>query len=130
MKRGSLSPGRCCFHRCAWAAPCPGSRAISSVPSDSCVTWRPSRSTVRPRAESMTPPHIQLVDPRPSLQIMLEQALAQRPEIGARGADVAYYETRLRQERIRPLAPALSVGLSAGSFGGGSDQVGYRFSHF
>jgi outer membrane protein TolC len=61
---------------------------------------------------------------------MIQQALARRPEIAARSADVALYETRLRQERIRPLVPTLAVGFSAGDFGGGSDQVGYRFSHF
>ena len=51
--------------------------------------------------------------------------LAQRPEIAARGADVVLYETRLRQERVRPLVPTLAVGFSAGDFGGGT-AVGGR----
>jgi outer membrane protein TolC len=61
---------------------------------------------------------------------LLETALAARPEIAARGADVARFETRLRQERVRPLVPTIAVGVSAGDFGGGSNIVGYRFSHF
>ncbi len=31
---------------------------------------------------------------------------------------------------MRPLIPTVAVGFSAGDFGGGSDLVGYRFSHF
>jgi outer membrane protein TolC len=84
----------------------------------------------RLRPEAGTPPLVHLVDARQSLEHLIEQALAQHPEIAARGADVALRETRLRQERVRPLLPTLAVGFSAGDFGGGSDQVGYRFSHF
>jgi outer membrane protein TolC len=62
--------------------------------------------------------------------VLIEQALAQRPDVAARGADVALYEVRVRQERIRPFVPTLAAGFSAGDFGGGGDQPGYRFSHF
>ncbi len=82
------------------------------------------------RSETGLPPLLELVDPRTSVETLLQDALAHRPEIAARAANVALTETRLRQERIRPLAPTLVVGLSAGDFGGGSDQVGYRFNHF
>ncbi len=72
----------------------------------------------------------ELVDTRTSLEALVQDAVARRPEVAARAAAVALYETRLRQERWRPLAPTLAVGVSAGDFGGGSDQAGYRFSHF
>jgi outer membrane protein TolC len=73
---------------------------------------------------------LEFVDTRTSLETLISQALAQRPEIAARATDVAVQQTRLRQEKIRPLLPTLYMGFSAGDFGGGSDQVGYRFSHF
>jgi outer membrane protein TolC len=85
---------------------------------------------IRLRPETGAPPLLQWVDTQIPLESMIQQALALRPEIAARGADVAAGETRLRQERIRPLVPTLAVGFSAGDFGGGGDQVGYRFSHF
>ena len=64
------------------------------------------------------------------LDALIQQALARRPEIGAGNAQVALFEARLHQERLRPLIPTLAVGFSAGDFGGGSDLAGYRFSHF
>jgi outer membrane protein TolC len=85
---------------------------------------------VRLRPPPGTPPLFQFVDPQTPLETLIGQALAQRPEVAARGADVALFETRLRQERLRPLVPTLFVGFSAGDFGGGSSQVPYRFSNF
>jgi outer membrane protein TolC len=75
-------------------------------------------------------PLVQLVDPRADLEALVQMALANRPEVGARGADVAVIETRLRKERVRPLLPLLTVGFSAGEFGGGSNQADTRFGHF
>ena len=92
--------------------------------------WLSTDPSIRLRPEPGTPPLIQLVDERLALESLIETALASRPEIGARSAEVALYETRLRQERLRPLVPTISAGFSAGDFGGGSNQVGYRFSHF
>lgn len=92
--------------------------------------WLSTDPTVRLRPEPGTPPLIQLIDDRADLESLIQTAIANRPEIVARNADVALYETRLRQERIRPLVPTISVGFSAGDFGGGSDQAGYRFSRF
>jgi outer membrane protein TolC len=86
--------------------------------------------SVRLRPEPGTPPLIQLVDERTPLESLIETALASRAEIAARSSDVALYETRLLQARIRPLVPTISAGFSADDFGGGSNQVGYRFSHF
>jgi len=73
---------------------------------------------------------VQLVDPRAELESLVQLALRTRPEVGARGADVAVAETRLRKERARPWLPFLSVGLSAGEFGGGSNQADTSFGHF
>ena len=86
--------------------------------------------SVRLRPEFGTPPLIQLVDSRTPLETLIETAIAQRPEIVARGVDVNLNQTRLRQERARPLVPTLVIGFSGGDFGGGSDLVGYRFSRF
>jgi len=87
-------------------------------------------STVRLRPEPGTPPLVQLIDDHTGLESLLESAIANRPEIAARSTDVALNETRLRQERIRPFLPTVSVGFSAGEFGGGSNLVGYRMSQF
>lgn len=92
--------------------------------------WLSADPAVRLRPEPGTPPLIQLVDERADLESLSQTALANRPEIVARNADVAFHETRLRQERVRPLVPTISVGFSAGDFGGGSDLAGYRFSRF
>ncbi len=85
---------------------------------------------VRLRPETGPPPLVHLVDPETPLEPLLEEALSRRPEIAARSIDVSRNETRLRQEQVRPLVPTVAVGFSAGDFGGGSDQAGYRFSHF
>jgi outer membrane protein TolC len=86
--------------------------------------------SVRLRPEPGTPPLIQLVDDKLPLEALVQMALAGRPEIVARSFDVAFNETRLQQERVRPLLPTISIGVSAGDFGGGSNLVPYRFSHF
>jgi outer membrane protein TolC len=86
--------------------------------------------SIRLRPEFGTPPLIQLVDGKMPLEVLIETAIAQRPEVAARNFDVDRNQTRLRQERVRPFVPTLLVGYSAGDFGGGSDLVGYRFSRF
>jgi len=75
-------------------------------------------------------PQVQLVDPGANLESLVQLALRSRPEIGARGADLAVAETRLRKERARPWLPLLTVAYSAGEFGGGSAQADTRFGHF
>jgi outer membrane protein TolC len=86
--------------------------------------------SVRLRVADQVLPLVQFVDPTASLPQLLEIARNNRPEIRARSADVAFAETRLRQERVRPFVPLLSVGYSAGGFGGGSNQVSPRFGKF
>jgi outer membrane protein TolC len=68
-------------------------------------------------------PMLQLIAPSATLESLIQTAVANRPEIGARSADVEEARTRLRQEQIRPLLPVVAVGFSAGDFGGGGNQV-------
>jgi outer membrane protein TolC len=75
-------------------------------------------------------PLVQLVDPQVGLEPLIQLALQNRPEVAARSADIAVVATHLRQEQVRPFVPLLSVGYSAGGFGGGSDQADTRFGHF
>jgi outer membrane protein TolC len=73
---------------------------------------------------------LQLVDPHVGLEELVQTAVANRPEIAARSADVAALEARLRKELVRPLLPTVSVGFSAGGFGGGGGQADSGFGHF
>ncbi len=66
---------------------------------------------------------IQLVDPGYRVEELIELAQSARPETAARSADIAAADLRLKQECVRPFLPILSVGFSAGGFGGGSTQV-------
>ncbi len=75
-------------------------------------------------------PLLQLVDPSYRLNQLLDIALRQRPEVAARNAEIAETETRYRQERTRPLLPTISVGFSAGAFGGGSNFTNPTFGLF
>src|SRR5262249_6119087 len=85
---------------------------------------------VRLRAPDRPLPLVALVDPATSLEQLVQIALRNRPELVARSADVAILQTRLRKERVRPLLPFVSVGFSAGTFGGGSTLADDRFGHF
>jgi outer membrane protein TolC len=73
-------------------------------------------------------PFLELVSRRESVENLIEIALANRPEVGARAADVATAQTRVEQETIRPFLPVLSAGFSAGGFGGGGNQVEPSFT--
>jgi outer membrane protein TolC len=85
---------------------------------------------VRLRGNGEPLPLIQLVSPDEPLESLISIALSNRPEVTAREADVAVNRTRLRQEQVRPLLPILSVGFSAGTFGGGSNLTASRFGNF
>lgn len=86
--------------------------------------------SIRLRVPEGPIPLLQLLDPSADLESLVQLALRKRPEVGARGADVAAAETRLRKERARPFLPYLWVGYSAGEFGGGSNLADTRFGHF
>jgi outer membrane protein TolC len=85
---------------------------------------------IRLRGPGEPIPLIQLIDPRANLDDLIQIAVANHPEIAARTADMAANEIRLRQEKVRPFVPFLSVGFSAGEFGGGSDRADLKFGHF
>jgi outer membrane protein TolC len=82
------------------------------------------------RAADVTPPILEMVEPSLSLNALLETAMARHPEIVARGADLAYFEIRLRQERARPWLPVVAVGFSAGEFGGSGPTTTSRLGTF
>jgi outer membrane protein TolC len=75
-------------------------------------------------------PLVQFFGPREDVEALVQTAVANRPELGARSADVAAAQTHLRQEQWRPFVPFLSVGYSAGDFGGGGNQTDTNFGHF
>jgi outer membrane protein TolC len=75
-------------------------------------------------------PLLELVDPSCKLGQLLEIALERRPEMAARMAQIAEARTRYRQEQTRALLPTISVGFSAGDFGGGSNLVDPVFGRF
>ena len=64
---------------------------------------------------------IDLVDLAMPTESLLQIALARRPEIGARGAEIGAAEARLTREKARPFLPTIFLGYSAGDFGGGSN---------
>ena len=87
-----------------------------------------------PAVRLRTPPGdvrpVDVVPPDTPLPELLDQAVRVRPEVLAATAEVARARVRVRQERTRPWLPLLSVGYSAGSFGGGGSLVSYSFTNF
>ena len=67
---------------------------------------------------------VQLVDPSYRVEELIQTALSARPEAAARAADIAAADYRLRQEYARPWLPLVSVGYSAGGFGGEGNLAG------
>ena len=54
---------------------------------------------------------------------LVQVALRQRPELGARTAEIRQAEYYVNEEIGRPLLPTLWLGFSGGAFGGGSNLV-------
>ncbi len=102
----------------------------ASVASTELARLLASDPVTRLRADPEALSMISLVQESEPLDHLIQIALSSRPEVGAQATNIREAETRLRQERVRPLLPVISVGFSVGSFGGGSDLVGYRFDHF
>ena len=61
------------------------------------------------------------------VESLLAVAIQSRPELPAWTAAIQEARTRVRQEQIRPLVPTLSVGYSAGLFGGGGTLANTTF---
>lgn len=74
------------------------------------------------------PPILEWIDPNTPLELLIPEAANRRPELSARSAEIAYGQTRIRQETVRPWLPILSVGYSYGGFGGGGS--GNAFSPY
>ncbi len=66
-----------------------------------------------------TPLTVQLVDSSVGLDSLIQQGLALRPELRTARANLAAQKSYCTSERWRPLLPYLTVGSSAGGFGGG-----------
>jgi outer membrane protein TolC len=69
----------------------------------------------------------QLIYEDTDVETLIASALRSRPEVSARSAAILESQTRVRQERVRPWLPVLSVGYSGGVFGGGSNLVASEF---
>jgi outer membrane protein TolC len=63
---------------------------------------------------------VQFVDPKTPLPQLLEVAVRNRPEVLAAAANIRASQVLVRQEKTRPLLPALIMGFSADAFGGGA----------
>ncbi len=75
------------------------------------------RTTLVPAEQRIVP--LEIVDDSTPLDALLDEGLANRPELRQYRHLVAATNERYRQERWRPWLPHLAVGYSAGTFGGG-----------
>ncbi len=73
---------------------------------------------------------VPLVDPHKPLPELLDVAARFRPELAAATAAIDAGLARVREEKTRPFFPLLSVGYSAGGFGGGSQTTSPEFGNF
>jgi outer membrane protein TolC len=70
---------------------------------------------------------VRLISEDSDPEALVTQAVRVRPELFARAAEIQEAQVRVRQERVRPFVPTVSVGYSGGLFGGGSDLVASEF---
>jgi len=61
-------------------------------------------------------------------EVLIAQAIQARPELATRYANIREAQVRVRQEKIRPFLPTVSVGVSTAAFGGQSNLVSPSFS--
>jgi outer membrane protein TolC len=73
---------------------------------------------------------VQLVDPNYDVEQLVQIGLMRRPEIAARSSAIAEADMLLQQECVRPFLPLVSVGFSAGGFGGGSNRTDLNVASF
>jgi outer membrane protein TolC len=83
--------------------------------------------SVRLRTPGGALPQFRLVPEDTEAEPLVLQAARNRPELLARTAEIAEARVRTRQERVRPFVPTVSVGVSGGWFGGGSNLTTDRF---
>ena len=72
---------------------------------------------------------LELVDAGRDLEELIRIAQGARPELAGFAAEIARKHTMVRQERFRPLLPTVSLGFSAGTFGGGTSPAFGQFSN-
>src|SRR5260370_4577168 len=84
-------------------------------------------------AEEKLVPQPMVPDPIP-LPALMARSLLQRPELAERQAVIRQAMLGLANARLLPFSPTVLIGLSAGTFGGGSnlaaDAGAPRFDHF
>lgn len=61
---------------------------------------------------------LDIVDLQVGLPMLIEIAIRNRPELASRSMLIAQSQVRIRQEKARPFLPQMSIGYSAGGFGG------------
>ncbi|HEX4606677.1 MAG TPA: TolC family protein [Urbifossiella sp.] len=83
--------------------------------------------SVRLRSPGGTVDQIRLLPEDTDLEELLATAARSRPELVAWAAAIQEARTRVRQEQMRPLAPTVSAGFSAGLFGGGGTLAPSNF---
>lgn len=64
-----------------------------------------------------------LVTPPFNQEDLIRAGQTARPEIAAANARIATAETRVKQEKVRPWLPTLSLSVSDGTFGGGTNRT-------
>jgi outer membrane protein TolC len=78
-------------------------------------------SQLKPIAGPLEP--LELIDPEAPTDALIKDAVARRPDLAAREANVAQAEYRVQQEKFRPLLPTIWLGFSGGAFGGSGNLV-------
>jgi outer membrane protein TolC len=64
-----------------------------------------------------------LIPEETDIEVLIIQAMQARPELSEQYANIREAQVRVRQEKVRPLLPIISVGVSSGGFGGESNLV-------
>lgn len=85
---------------------------------DPSTRLRPPGGTVQP---------FRLIPEDADLESLVTEATRSRPEVSARAAEIQQAQTRVKQERVRPWVPLVSLGYSGGAFGGGSNLAASEF---
>lgn len=65
---------------------------------------------------------LQLIDPACELNSLVAQGQTLRPEVAAIRAEIDRRDAQVKQEKVRPFLPTVSLGVSTGTFGGGTDR--------
>jgi len=90
-------------------------RAVASARLCRLLSLDPSVRLLTP-ARAIEP--VRLLPEDADAEALSTEAAQRRPEVHAQAAEVQQARTRVRQERMRPWLPVVSVGYSSGVFGG------------